>query len=269
MADSRGREGAFRYARRRWCGVLPLSSLLGAVIGCGDGVQKKPSIPKAAEAESLYRQGTNLLEADPTRAVELLTRSLDIRPDVPAALYNRAVACARVGRDVEALADIERLEEVAPEIGRRLRGEMKVSAAPYTDIAASLAREGKYEEAIRKCDSALTYDPEFGDAWVVKGIALRHLGRADEALECYGKAVEVEPENHLGYLNRAELCAGLKQWPQAVADFTKAIELRPDAAAAYSGRAQAYSELGRPEEAARDRSTAMSLETADSRVDPE
>jgi tetratricopeptide (TPR) repeat protein len=212
-----------------------------------------------SDARELYRQGTELLETDPAKAIELLTKSLALNPDAPPAIYNRAVVYARVGRDTEAVADIDRLERVAPEIGRKLRAEMKLSAEPYTDIAKSEYEAGNYETALKKCDSALAYDPDYGDAWVVKGIVLKKMGQSEKALECYTKAVQVEPTNYWAYLNRAEFHHASKRLREALADYTKSIELRPQEPDPYSGRSAVHSDLQMAQAAADDAAKAAEL----------
>jgi tetratricopeptide (TPR) repeat protein len=60
-----------------------------------------PNLAAAGQAEQFYTRGTELLDSDPERAIAYLTRSLELAPDAPPALYNRAAAYARVGRDSE------------------------------------------------------------------------------------------------------------------------------------------------------------------------
>src|SRR5689334_18672801 len=127
--------------------------------------------PIMMEDERLYREGTSYLDIDPQKAIQLLTKSLELSPSAPPALYNRAVAYARLGQDSEAVADIAQLERIAPKIGRQLRAEMKLAATPYVDMAQAEVAAMNYSAAIRKCQSALAYDPEYGNAWVVMGIA--------------------------------------------------------------------------------------------------
>src|SRR2546426_1101318 len=103
------------------CDFLLVSACV--FVGCS-GSAKVPENSAMTDARDLYRQGTEFLESDPVAAIELLTKSLAINPDAPPAIYNRAVAYARVGRDTEAVADIDRLEQVAPDIGGKLRAEM-------------------------------------------------------------------------------------------------------------------------------------------------
>ena len=233
--------------------------------GCGEEPPlTNESSPKQtiSEAEQLYRKGTELLETDPERAIEYLTRSLEVGPDAPPALYNRAVAYARVGRDSEAVADIDRLEKVAPDIGRELRAEMALAAIPYLDIANREFEAGNFEKAFEKCNSALAYDPAYGNAWVGKGLALYKLGKIEEALACYNKAAELEPDNYHAYINRADLHHEQKRLQQALADFNKAIEVAPDKSAPYLGRSAVYSDLQMPDQAAEDKQRSQELETS-------
>ncbi len=204
------------------------------------------------EAESLYRQGTELLDTDPARSIELLTKSLEVNPDAPPALYNRALAYARVGRDAEAVTDISRLEQVQPELGKELHEKMKLSAAPYTDLAQEQFEKKNFAEAIKKCNSALAYDPDWSNAWVVKALSLEGLGQVEQALECYDKGAKAEPMNFFVFINRGRLHHQQKQFEKAIADYSKAIDLQPNDPDAYLGRAAVYSALHMQNQAAAD-----------------
>jgi tetratricopeptide (TPR) repeat protein len=215
------------------------------------------------EAEASYREGTGLLNTDPGKAIEALTKSLELNPDAPPALYNRAAAYARVGRDAEAVADIDRLEQVAPELGKKLRAEFRLSAGGYTNIAEEEYRANRFEAAIKKCDSALAYNPKWADAWVVKGLALERLGQPRRAMECYNKGAEAEPGNFLVHLNRAELHEKEGHLQEALADFSKAIDLEPAKPDPYAGRARVYLGLDMKDKATADEIKAAELKLGD------
>lgn len=234
-----------------------------ALLGCSDATDPAPNSEVSigmSVGEALYRKGTELLDSDPEAAIGFLTQSLEVNPDAPPALYNRAVAYSRVGRDSEAIADMKRLEEIEPAIGSQLRAEFRLLApAPYCSIGNGEIEAGNFEKAIEKYDSALAYDPLYGDAWVGKGIALTKMGKLDEALECYNRAAKVEPENFYAYINRAELHHVQKRFQPALADFSKAIEISPDEPSAYAGRALVYTDLERSDEATSDEAKAEQL----------
>lgn len=195
------------------------------------------------DAELLYRKGTALLKSHPEKAIEYFTQSLELAPDAPPVLYNRAVAYASLGRDMEAVADVKQLEALDPVIGRQLRFHFKASAVPYADVAFSEWKAGNFAQALKKCESALTYDPECGDAWVVKGLVLKALGNTTQALECYNKATEVEPDNCYAYINRAELHHEQKRLEQALSDYAKAIDMLQETLAETLRRETLRSEI--------------------------
>lgn len=238
----------------RWQLLLGVSVLTG----CAEAPEARERATMT-KAEELYRKGTGLLERNPELAITHLSESLELQPDAPPAIYNRAVAFARVGRDAEAVADIERLEKIAPEVGRALRDEMKSTAEPYSDLGNRAFEAGNFEQAIAKYDSALAYNPEYGNAWVGKGLALKELGRTDQAMACYDRAAEVEPENYYVYINRAELYREQNRRKEALADYTRAIALSPDKPDPYLGRSELYSDLGMIEESRSDLEKAQQL----------
>lgn len=233
-----------------------------AAIGCGDAPKSQVSDeapPAMNDAEALYKEGTELLNSDPYGAIELFTQSLDAQPDAPPALYNRAIAYSRVGRDREAVADVERLSKIDPEAGKELQARFLVAAAPYSDLGNREIEAGNYQAAITKFDAALLYDPQYANAWVGKGIALVELEKQDGALECYNRAVEVEPDNFYAFYNRGELHHKQARLDAALADYTRAIELSPDESFVYDERARVYSDLNQPQKAAADRMKADEL----------
>ena len=106
------------FASRR---LLPLLFLV-SLAGCSNA-PKSPPEASTNQGEELYRKGTELLEANPENAIGYLTRSLQLVPDSPPALYSRAVAYARTGHESAAVADARRLQEVEPKLGQRLQKE--------------------------------------------------------------------------------------------------------------------------------------------------
>jgi tetratricopeptide (TPR) repeat protein len=251
-------------ARRQEMNIAIIRSARIAVIvvfvtaGCSMNCQE-PKQSARREAETLYRDGTQLLKSNPAMAIELLTQSLKLNPDAPPALYNRACAYASVGRDNEAIADMQRLEVAAPEVGKQLRNEMKLAAAPYTSLAEEDYKAKNFASAIQKCDSALAYNPEWGDAWVIKGLSFQALGDTTKALESFDKGAEIEPDNFYLFINRAELHLQEDRFEQALSDFTKAIVLRPNEADGYQGRSDVYAALKMSDKAANDRTRAEEL----------
>lgn len=204
------------------------------------------------DAEYYYREGTSVLETDPEKAIELLSKSLELEPNSPPALYNRAMVYRSVDRHSEAVEDIKRLKKLDPAIGKELRSEFSLAAAPYGSMGTAEFEAKNYNKALEYYQAAITYDPEYADAWVGKGIVLQHTDKPDEALECYNHAISLEPESIVAYYNRAGLHHEQQRLESALADYSKVIELSPEDADAYAGRARVNRDLNRPDESQAD-----------------
>ncbi|HVY88894.1 MAG TPA: tetratricopeptide repeat protein [Hyphomonadaceae bacterium] len=62
--------------------------------------------------------------------------------------------------------------------------------------------DGKYDEAIKDLESALTYEPRHFGAWVGIGMIFESIDRPEAALKAYRKALAIDP--HLESAKQAE-----------------------------------------------------------------
>jgi len=89
----------------------------------------------------------------------------------------------QMARDNEAairlLQDAVRRGEASPEI--------------YFALALSQFNFGSYEDAVRSCDRALTIDPKFDRAALLKGRSYEKLSKRGEAIEWLGRALKLNP----------------------------------------------------------------------------
>jgi tetratricopeptide (TPR) repeat protein len=51
----------------------------------------------------------------------------------------------------------------------------------------------QYAEALESCNRALELDPEYGQAWYLKGVILTNMNRTDEAAACFETATKYDP----------------------------------------------------------------------------
>jgi len=58
-----------------------------------------------------------------------------------------------------------------------------------------LNRLGRYEQALRAFDLAITFDPERKDLWEHKAYTLVNMGRLTEALQCYDYLIQLYPDD--------------------------------------------------------------------------
>ena len=63
--------------------------------------------------------------------------------------------------------------------------------------------QGKYEDAIKYYDAALSVNANNVEAWFNKGSALYYLGRNKEAVKCYDNVLIIDPNNQYAKDNKA------------------------------------------------------------------
>ena len=114
-----------------------------------------------------------------------------------------------------------------------------------------LKHSGKYEEAIGCYEKALQINPESGEAWTNKGVALNELGKYEEALGCYNKALEINPKNPMPGTIRELRWSDSENMKKQLDAMTKVLETDPEDADAWYNKGVAYGELGKPQEAHR------------------
>jgi adenylate cyclase len=96
----------------------------------------------------------------------------------------------------------------------------------------------KYDQALETIDEVLALDPEFADAWAVKGgilvdyITFEPRIRADlerdAALRAAQKAIELEPNLAQGYITLGYVASMSGNWIDAELNFRKALQLRAE-----------------------------------------
>ena len=119
----------------------------------------------------------------------------------------------------------------------------------HNNIATSLARKGRVEEAIAHFNKTFELNPGHDDAHYNLANALRQLGRADEAIVQYEKALEINPRNALAHYNLAAMLGQKGRVDEALAHYEKAVEINPRDVEAQYNLANSLLRHGRLEEA--------------------
>jgi predicted O-linked N-acetylglucosamine transferase (SPINDLY family) len=70
--------------------------------------------------------------------------------------------------------------------------------------------------------------PDYAEAYINRGNALKDLKRLDEALASYDKAIALKPDYAEAYINRGSALKDLKRLDEASAAYDKALALKPD-----------------------------------------
>lgn len=159
-------------------------------------------------------------------SIESFTRALQLKPVWPEAEINLALACHRAGqyeraekilialreRDPENLAALKGLASVAlsqerHEHALELHETLLELGGPHADVyynCGVLAQTlHQLQRAVDFYRDAIAVRPDFPEALLNLGHALKALGQADEARSVWIPALELRPEFALGYFRRS------------------------------------------------------------------
>jgi tetratricopeptide (TPR) repeat protein len=146
----------------------------------------------------------------------------------------------------------------------RLRG----GNAPYTELTpseyknrGSLAYErGDYKDAITDYDIAIDKDPDYAEAYYLRGFARKSLKQREESIVDFDDAIRLNPNRAEAYYERGLAKGSLERYEEAVVDSDEAIRLNPDYTKAYLLRGGVRFNLERYEEAIVDFTSVLRLD---------
>lgn len=111
-------------------------------------------------------------------------------------------------------------------------------------LGQDVANSGDWAGAILLYDQAITQDPGYAQAYLLRGDAYKQLGDLTQAISNYDTAISIDPNMSTAYNNRGLAHSELSNASEALQDFSKAIELSPTFGLAYRNRADLQLEAG-------------------------
>ena len=136
------------------------------------------------------------------------------------------------------------------------------SAYIYRGLA--LVKKRDYARAISDFSEAITHDPSIAYlAFNDRANVYEITGEYDKAIADYGQAIQRNPGYPAAYFNRASLRLIRGEYDEAITDFDHAIGLRPSYAEAYGNRAVAHQMTGEIDKAIQDFDFAVHLDPYD------
>ena len=118
---------------------------------------------------------------------------------------------------------------------------------------------GDDRDAFADYNKAIELNPNYGYAYLTRGLAKEALKDYRGAIADYNRAIELKPNYAEYYHYRGVAKARLEDYKGAIADFTEAIELKPNYAEAYMQRGMSKLILGQKDEGCVDLSKAGEL----------
>ncbi|HEY4265881.1 MAG TPA: tetratricopeptide repeat-containing glycosyltransferase family protein [Micropepsaceae bacterium] len=205
-------------------------------------------------------------------AEQRIAGALALNPNAASAHRDRAVALARLDRNAEALASLDRAILLKPddadahghrgnvlqELGRFADAlecyDRAIALSPLSPILhhnRGIARHslGQYEEALAAQDRAIALKPDYAAAFNKRGTVLWALERHDEALASYDAAIARTSDFVDAHYNRGLALQHLGRFGEAVESYDRALAFAPDFAEALSNRGNALQKLGHLEAA--------------------
>lgn len=103
----------------------------------------------------------------------------------------------------------------------------KAEAQQHFDLARQFYEKADYLTALKEIEEALRPNPEFGEAYCLRGTCYRDLNKLPEALTAYEKSIALNKNSCWVYHNRSLAYTKLNEHQKALADAEKFVELAP------------------------------------------
>jgi tetratricopeptide (TPR) repeat protein len=236
------RSGAPRYSV--WMGLaaseFKLRRFKIAIDALSAAAALRPSSPWP-----LYHRGVARIELhDPVHAAADFTRFLELVPNDPDGLLNRAAARFQSGDDRGAVADLDAAEKNG---SRRTR--------LFALRSAAKRRLQDMEGADRDRATFLSSNPTDALSWNVRGEWKRDSRPRDVAgaHADFDAALALDPTSLPALRNKANLLSeDSAHWAEAIQILDRVLELAPESVGDRAGRTVLLSRVGRTEEALRE-----------------
>jgi tetratricopeptide (TPR) repeat protein len=128
------------------------------------------------------------------------------------------------------------------------------------DAGVRLIRDTHYEQAILNFDRTIELQPEFADAYRMRGKAYLAETKPDAAIQDFTKLAQMRPSDPEPLVERGFAYLDKKDYASAIADAVRALALNPRMGRAYNLRATALRATGDREKALADFTRAVELE---------
>ena len=163
-------------------------------------------------SESNIQRGATQDSSEIQKAIEQLTRAIQLDPTNEKAHRDRAASFRALGKYQKAIDDFS----TSITLG-----------FPSAEVYLQRGHLNQYlfnsQKAIGDYSKAIELDPMFLDAYYSRGALLTKLGEHPKALEDLCKVIEVDPDSAEAYSTRAELYRKTGDTQAAIEDFSKAI----------------------------------------------
>ena len=215
------------------------------------------------------------------RALAHYNRAIELTPNNPEALINRAAVNHDLGRNQAALQDLDQALKLGESAwayfyrgliqehlgeGRRalenysraIRVEPSLAEAYYRRGLAHLSAQ-EFDKAFQDESRVLELEAKHAMAYTVRGRARAALGDSQWALADLDRGCALAPRLPDPYFHRGLARHKLAMYEEALADFTRVVELDSTFTPAYLARGQTYAAMGEHRQAIADYDRTLEL----------
>ncbi len=126
-------------------------------------------------------------------------------------------------------------------------------------LATIAAQRGEFYKALPLYAQALQLKPDFPDALINQGNALRSIKRLDDAVESYQAALKLDSNNEMSLLNLGYTLVELRRFESALEVFDHLLQLKPENAVVHGSRGGVLLRLQRYEDALKSYDRALAV----------
>jgi tetratricopeptide (TPR) repeat protein len=184
------------------------------------------------------------------------TKRIAANPNDTEAYYDLGSAYNRVGKNDEAIANINKYIALKPEKPEFLADGYFVRGNAYRD-------KGSPDQAIADYNMAISLNPGLTNAYINRGLVYYAKNDYTTAISDFTQAIRVNPEEPESYYNRGLVFEKKADYPKAIADYDKYISMNTaeteNLADGYHRRGSVYLNMGSLTQALNDFTMAIQL----------
>jgi tetratricopeptide (TPR) repeat protein len=170
-----------------------------------------------------FRADAYIKLGEDQHAIEDLDQAIQLNPDDPTLLLDRASVYSKVGKDDRAIRDLDQAIQLKPDDPPLLNWRCYL-----------LAKAGHLGPALSDCNRAIALRPDFAAALDSRGFTYLRLGQLDNAMSDYDAALKLNPKSAESLYGRGLANMKKGQTQKAKEDITAAEAIKPDIAGEFA-----------------------------------
>jgi tetratricopeptide (TPR) repeat protein len=120
----------------------------------------------------------------------------------------------------------------------------KESPIRLFDKGIGLLSSDSYKEAIYYLSRAIEIDPEYAEAYYVRGLTYFKMKNYEEAIADFTRCIDYNPTHAKAFISRGYAYEEIKDFRKAISNYTKVIEIDPSNSFCYYLRGSIYNLRG-------------------------